>query len=413
MKKKISLIIFFLLFLLTWSTSSGLAQTNLGQYEDEAPLQSWNNFGLTTAASLALGMSKIVLPLNNSISLSNPSLLVKLANLTFTLNGSFLHTSLHRYGLVNTGVLLTQENVTNNISALDYGGVSFKIKAWTIGISVGLLEYYDRPGVDLQKDYQGRIYYKLNYNQQGLLRNFNLALARPLSRHLLVGLGFNLVQGNWQRRVKEEWLISQIIIQDNRQEDYRGFYLNGGLTFLFNDHLWASLAFRTPFKKKATAESQLSYRASLFQTNITISAQANNFYQQPLVLGTGFYWEFNSPGRLLAELTYFRWSDYQAHFFEENLGRNFKDTIQLSMGLEYPITSQLFGVSTEFPLRLGLFFDPQPTKSEKTAYLGITLGTGVHWSHFHLDLGLAIAKEISNESGLHLGKLGVTISYNY
>lgn len=413
MKKRFSLISFFLLLFLASQISLGLAQTNIGQYEDEAPLQSWNQFGLTTAPSLALGMTKIVFPLNNSISLTNPSLLAKLPDLTLTFNGSFLHTSLHRYGLVNTGVLLTQDNLTTNLSALDYGGLSLRIKGWIIGISVGLLEYYDRPRVDLQKDYQGRTYYKLNYDQQGLLRNFNLAVARPISSRLLIGLGFNLVRGNWERQVKEEWLISQITLQDIRQESYRGFYLNGGLTFLFNDHLWASLVFRSPFKKKANGESELSYTATLYQTNIKISAQAENYYQQPLVLGGGFYWEFNPFGRLLSEVTYYRWSDYQVHFFDEDLVRNFKDTVQLATGIEYQLTSQLLGTSAQFPLRLGFFLDTQPMRTEKSSYLGITLGTGLHWSHLYLDVGLALAKKRGGESSLSANRVGVTLSYNH
>jgi len=413
MKKKIFSFWLFLPFLLALQVSLVPAQTNMGQYEDEAPLQSWNHFGLPTASSLALGMIKIAYPLNNSIALTNPSLLAKLSGFTLTLNGSFNQASLYRFGLVNTGILLSAENLSLSLSALDYAGFSLNVKGWTIGGSVGLLEYYDRPQVNFQKDYQGRAYYTLNYNQSGLIRNFNLAIARKINSRLLIGLGLNLIQGNWERTVNEEWSISQITIRDNRREAYRGFYINGGLTFLITDHLWASFAFRSPFKKKARGESELSYTASLSQTNIKITAQTDNYYHQPLILGGGVSWRISPPLGFLAEVIYYRWSDYKVNFFDEVLPRNFQDTFQIGAGGEYLLTYQLLGVPARIPFRLGFYYDSQPPKTPKTAYLGYTFGMGLHWNHFHLDIGFALAQERGGEQGLSSDKITVTLSYNH
>lgn len=390
-----------------------VAQMNIGQYEDEAPLFSWNHLGLTTAASLSLGMTQLTYPFDNSISLTNPSLLLKLPDLTVSLNGSINRASLYQFGLVNTGILLSKETISLRARALDYGGFSLNYKGWALAGSISLIEFYGRPDVEFQEDYQGKPYYSLRYTQDGFLRNYNLALARRVKDWFLVGLGINIIRGNWKREVKEEWLISQITIQDYRRESYRGFYLNGGITLLLNDKIWTSFAFRSPFKKRASGESTLSYRASFTQTNIKIASTAENYYQLPLILGGGVSWKISPSLFLASELKYYRWSNYKAHFFDEDLHRDFQDTIRLGGGLEYLISRRLMGVPVEIPLRVGFFYDPQPPQTPETSYLGCTVGLGLNGQHWQLGLGFAHAQGRGAEPNLNYDRLTLSISYQH
>jgi hypothetical protein len=64
------------------------AQLVLGQYEDEAPLRSWNTFGLTVASSLGRGETQLALAEDCSAALGNPALLASLPKFSVGFNGS-------------------------------------------------------------------------------------------------------------------------------------------------------------------------------------------------------------------------------------------------------------------------------------------------------------------------------------
>ena len=64
------------------------AQLVIGQYEDEAPLRTWNSFGLALASSLGRGETMFALADDCSAALSNPALLADLPRLTLSFNGS-------------------------------------------------------------------------------------------------------------------------------------------------------------------------------------------------------------------------------------------------------------------------------------------------------------------------------------
>ncbi|MFC2161789.1 hypothetical protein ACFLRX_09085, partial [Acidobacteriota bacterium] len=100
---KTFLLLMSIIGLLISLSRPALTQLVLGQYEDEAPLQTWNIFGITTAASISRGGTSFTLAEGSEVSLSNPALLVKLPKFTLTLSGSYRITMLNKYGIVNTG----------------------------------------------------------------------------------------------------------------------------------------------------------------------------------------------------------------------------------------------------------------------------------------------------------------------
>ena len=70
------LVFFMLLYLASHSRLE--AQLKPGQYLEESPLGSWNQFGIDSAATLGTGLSQLTLSRNNQIILSNPALLSSL-----------------------------------------------------------------------------------------------------------------------------------------------------------------------------------------------------------------------------------------------------------------------------------------------------------------------------------------------
>src|SRR4030042_4458826 len=73
------------------------AQLVIGQYEDEAPLRTWNSFGLATAASIGRGETMLAAADDCSAALAQPALLDTLPRLTLSLNGSYSRSTLFRF----------------------------------------------------------------------------------------------------------------------------------------------------------------------------------------------------------------------------------------------------------------------------------------------------------------------------
>src|SRR4030042_1490867 len=115
--------------------SASPAQLVIGQYEDEAPLRTWNTFGLATASSIGRGETMLALADDCSAALSNPALLAGLPKFTLSLNGSYSRSTLFRYSIVNTGVLVSEGNLGIGLFALDFGGLSYRISDWTFAIT--------------------------------------------------------------------------------------------------------------------------------------------------------------------------------------------------------------------------------------------------------------------------------------
>ncbi|MFW6160796.1 MAG: OmpP1/FadL family transporter [Acidobacteriota bacterium] len=406
---KSKIIIFFWLILLLVGEVS--AQMLMGQYEDEAPLRTWNLFGLTTAPALSLGGSTFAYDSDPSVSLTNPALLSLFPSTAVTLNGSINSASLYSYGPVNTGVVTSTSNPSFKLYAFDFAGLSAPIKGWTIAVSVSYLEHYNRPPVEWEAKYKNVRYYTFKYDQTGFLRNYNFSLSRKIFPWLSAGLGFNFVSGIWQKTLEENWLSSGITIEDNKKQDIAGFYLNGGLSINPHNSLFIGLAFRTPFSKKTQAESLLRYSAPAGDTEIILKAEAENSYYQPLVLGAGLSYLISYELRAVLDISFFNWSSYSVRYFKEDLNRNFKDVILLKGGLEYWNSLNIFGAVVKIPSRIGFCYDPQPMKEPKSYYSNFSLGMGIHLGKFKIDTAVLMGRENGSGKSLSSQYASLTLSY--
>ena len=119
-KLAITIITLFILF-----PSTLKAQLFLGQYEDEAPLMTWNLLGPATGSITGMGNVRFTNTTDCSAVLTNPALISKLPKLTLTFNSSIQSAELNKYGFINTGLLHSEENSPITIYALDLIGISY------------------------------------------------------------------------------------------------------------------------------------------------------------------------------------------------------------------------------------------------------------------------------------------------
>lgn len=386
------------------------AQLVIGQYEDEAPLRTWNSFGLATASSLGRGETMYAQADDCSAALSNPALLAGLPKLTLSLGGSYARSTIFRYSIINTGVLTTQGNLGIGLFALDFGGLSLRLKGWTIALTAGLSEVYDRPQAYAQSTYQGVPYSAVLFSQSGFLRTVNVALARGIGRRFKAGVGLNFMRGDLRRRVEDEDFENDITISHETYQRFSGFCLNGGLLAGITDRLDLALVFRTAFDKKSRSRSELRYRAPLAGTDILIEADSDDAYHLPWVLGLGARYQLSPRLRLLGDLTYFRWSAYEATHFGESLDREFGPAFKAAVGAEFTTPLSLFKKEASLPLRFGLAYDRQPMRTPGSAYALISFGTGLHWRTLGFDVGGLIGRESGSGHRLEVARICLSLS---
>ena len=410
-KHRFWFISFILLWMFAFFPKTSWPQMVLGQYEDEAPLRTWNTFGITTAASLGMGETQFTLGSDCTVSLTNPALLTRLPRITFTVNSSFNTAQLYRYSIVNTGPLYARENLSLGLYAFDFAGASIRLKNWTLALSIALVESYDRPLADDVYDPSGRVLYRLRVDQEGNLKNINFSIARKVFGGLSIGIGLNYAYGLLQRDINEQWITSSIAITDSKSHKFKGFYINGGFVWELTDKIDVAAVFRTPYVKKSDSESLLRYLSTGGDTDIIIKASSRDEYKQPFVAGIGVSYKFSPKFRAASDFTFHNWSKYKVNYFEEELERNLKDIIKVGAGIEHSSSRRIFGQEVNIPLRAGLIYDPQPMKEPNSSYFYISLGTGVHWRKFLLDGGVLLGKESGSGNSLSASKVALSLSF--
>jgi hypothetical protein len=376
------------------------AQLVIGQYEDEAPLRSWNSFGLATASAIGRGETMLAFADDCSAALSNPALLAGLPNLTLSLNGGYSRTTLFRYSIVNTGVLASDKNLGVGLFSLDFGGVSFRLKGWTFALTTALSEIYDRPQVFVESTYAGSPYSTLLFDQSGFLRTINLAVARRIGRRIQVGLGLNFARGELGRTVEDDYIQDGITISHRISQDFSGFFINGGILVRVTNRLDLAAVFRTAYDKKAESGSSLRYQAPAAGTDILIEGSSDDLYRQPWTAGLGAKYEVTPRFRLLGDLIYFPWQKYKATYFGESERRDFGPAFKAAAGGEYAVPIRIFKKDASLPIRFGLGYDRQPMRHPRSAYALISLGAGLHFRTIRLDFGSQYGRESGSGRGL-------------
>ncbi|MGD8539222.1 MAG: outer membrane protein transport protein [Candidatus Aminicenantes bacterium] len=407
---RLSIAILFLIIPLLALPSSGWAQVVIGQYVDEAPVRTWNNIGVLTGPALGMGETQFTLARDSSVALTNPALLSRLPKFSVSLSGSAMRATLQKYSLINTGAVTTRGTPDVGIFALDYAGASFRLKRFTFALSIALLEYYYRPGVRVDSEFEGNLYHRLVFNQDGALGTINLAVAYRINDRLSVGIGANFVGGDLDKSVDERYYVSEITQEDKDSSEYTGFYVNGGVVYDVSDRLTVAAMVRTPYTKKAVSESLIRYESNYVEVKTEAKAD-DNTYKQPLVAGMGVKYKLSDRLLVASDLTYFDWSSYAVTYFEEELDRDFRDIVKVSTGGEFWGAFQLFGKEWRYPLRIGFTYDPQPMKDPNIHYLYLSVGMGLEVGRFALDVSSMFGKEYGSGDSLNAQKVVLTLSY--
>ncbi|MDD8030949.1 MAG: hypothetical protein PHQ25_03010 [Acidobacteriota bacterium] len=397
-----------LLILLLSPTAFGQTQAGPGQYTEEAPLGSWNIFGLETASSLGSGLCQMARVGPASI-LVSPAVTSLNPGTSFSLNLSFNQTQLFKYWLVNTGVLKTNGNLPFRCWQLDYLGLSQKISHWTLGFGWALTENYGRPGLDYNHFEEGVLYNQLNLWQNGHQTNYAFSLARELNRRLSLGVSFIWYRGHLERNLEESWPVDNIKMIDYRYQKIKGFYPVFGLSYILTDWLFVALSLIPAHERKVHGQNNFNYDSP--QTDIEIVGQASDIIKRPLITGLGARVTLRPNLSGYLEAVYFTWKNYSFSYFGETQTRNFRNVVRLGTGIEYRTKLRFLGRLWTTPYFLGLTVDPQPMTEVSSTYFFLTFGSGISTDLMALSFSTAIGLETGSGQHLKHQRISITLEF--
>ncbi len=397
------------LFILYPSTLK--AQLLLGQYEDEAPLMTWNLLGPASGSIAGMGNVRFTNLTDCSVVLTNPALINKLPKLTLTFNSSIQSAELNKYGFINTGLLHSEENSPITIYAFDLIGISYNLGSWGIAVSQAELENYSRPTAKYESYYQDNLNKYIEYSQKGSLSNLNLSLSKQFNPWISAGIGINFVKGSLERNWEDKNFMPDITITDYKHHDIDGYYINGGLIFNISQDFMLATIFRSPYTRKADSESRLRNFTPAGNTDISIEISHKSSFKQPLVLGAGLNYRISNPLSFALDVSFFNWENYKVNYFGEELNRDFKNTVIINSGIEYVTSIKIFNYLLKVPAWAGFSYDPQPMKKPASKYHYFTTGLGIRGTHFFLDLGLMFGFETGSGDNLKTKKATLTLGF--
>jgi len=402
----------FLLLLFLPAAPPAHAQLILGQYQDEAPLRTWNIFGPLTASQTAMGGTRYARAFDLSASQTNASLLSRLPQFTAVLSGSYVRAELFKYGPVNTGILTGDANIAVDSTLLDFGGVAVNYKGWGLALTVSINELFERPPSGASILEMGIPVYTFAFVQDGFIRTYNLGLARQITPRLSVGIGLNHESGWLERVTLEEIIYSGVTIKDTKRLDFKSYFVNAGITFDATDTITLAAVVRTPYTRKADGASSIRNSTPPL-TDIRTEVEAESTYKQPLIIGVGADIALTEKFHWAADASFFNWAPYQAIYFGEERDRCLKNVVTLHTGLEYAEAFKMFNQDFRLPLWLGFAYDPQPVGCVDSYYTYVTGGLGLRHHYFHLEVGGMLGWEHGAGDDLKVYRVAATAGFRY
>lgn len=399
-RQKICFSVLMIIAGLLTGVTENFAQLSPGQYLEEAPLGSWNNFGADSAISVGAGNRQVVLLGSNSAILSNPALLTRLPGATVDLNFMLQHSQVYKFWMVNTGVISTSGNLSHIIYGLNYIGLNLNIKGWTLAAAFSQTENYGRPKIDYSYKIGSAVYEQMILDQKGNQTVYSFGLARQLNERLSIGLSLNLINGHLNRNFEDNFLVDGINIIDSRDLKITGAYFVLGAYYQLTGKLSLGLSLVPPYTRRLTGTSLSAFYSQETSVKIEIPGSGDDRVKMPLINGAGLYYRIGRSLDLSLEAIFLNWKRYSFVYFGEPQERNFRNVLKLCSGLSYRSTIRFLGKKWEAPYYAGIIFDPQPMTDVRSSYYYLTFGSGMGNNYLMLILSTAIGFEKGSGNNL-------------
>lgn len=272
-----------------------------------------------------------------------------------------------------------------------------------------------------------------SYVQEGSLFAVGFATAIQISPRFSAGITLNvwnngLENNHWRQEYDVQSEGTQFItLSENemievpltgevfREQDYNFEGINFNLGLLWTPYwldekkLTLGIVYKTEFDADIS-QIAITRGETVFQnsavdpgledqiTGIDIATSSQAQQTMPASFGLGIAWQWNDSFTTSLDVYRTLWSDFVISN-EDGIQRSAlsnrpieesraHDTTQVRLGFEYRIISEYRGQLFIVPLRGGIFKDPAPADNGKDSFYGISLGSGMTWTHWAFDIAL-------------------------
>jgi len=394
---------------------------------EESPAVSWNGIHGFDARLMALGGVSLLSSEPFSAAL-NPALIPASEKWMVGLSGNLLEYESFQYWGINEGVAVSAGEPFG-VRDLYLSGLVLTGSFQKIRLSVGwyLSNSYAFPDFIYHDDWEyeqyGIFYGEFSGNEHTLYAAAALKLSKT------VDLGIKLDYITADRNVQlvnfySEWFLingtyfrKETQLEQLETHSLSWFRSTLGATFKISPRWMVGTTMVYPFEGQAERTITRSFENITDSLLHTTTQDATDALHRPanLSLATRFSFPLKSGSlqkrqlQLAAESRYMFWSDYRYIFFDEEIPRDLKNTLDLALGLEYAMINSKGGLF----FRLGFRLDPQPLVEPATILKVFSGGIGLRSGPVSADLALSYyhgqAGDIDQNHFLFSGTLGIKL----
>ncbi len=298
---------------------------------------------------------------------------------------------------------------------LNYLSVAYPFRAFNKNMVVSLnyqrlYDFYD----EMKFDYNFSSYLtgggflnvetRERFSQRGALKAFSPAFAIQITPRLSFGFTLNF----WTNKLgfDNEWVVrrrtnangyintanrslqvkgTRIYEEDNK--DFEGFNFNLGLLWHVNRVITIGAVFKSPLIADVTRKT---YNMSVtYPFGFGAAGPPAEFYDRdrikikfPMSYGLGIAFRLSDSLTISTDVYRTQWSDFYVRTKHGSSNpitgtsrreAHVKDTTQVRIGGEYLMIFE----KTLVPIRLGFFYDPEPSYKNPDDFFGVSAGTGI------------------------------------
>jgi len=245
---------------------------------------------------------------------------------------------------------------------------------------------------------------KVDFRQTGALKAFAPAYAIQLTPRFSLGVTFNFwsddfgYENEWKSHrvekaagsvhINSSTLFKTTARYENteKNKNFRGFNMNFGFLWRLNNVITLGGVFKTEFTGDVTRKttSVVYSTTDRYPPVKAVPKRTREHVEMhfPMSYGLGIAFRLSDEFSLAFDVYRTDWSDYwvKAHSRKTSPitgGRSsdthIHDTTQVRAGCEYLFVLE----KTIIPLRLGVFYDPEPSTGHPDDFYGFSVGTGI------------------------------------
>jgi hypothetical protein len=261
----------------------------------------------------------------------------------------------------------------------------------------------------------------------GQERTFYIAAAWQPALWLALGARLGYISGKQQLEtidydsayfnINNTWVLRTISLKHG--ETHRYSHLVPALGALL--HLTSSwnlgLSMEYPLAGHVQRSLEQSFENPDDRVYLSIMQECRDSQKKPANLRFGTTYTFKLASRsaiekkitLAVEARDTFWSSYRYEFFGETLPRNFRDTVETALGVEYVAA----GSTRAFSINLGIRCDPQPPREAATTLWAWSGGAGARLGRLSGNIGLVCYSGATAGISQHHLLLAVAIAYEF